>query len=309
VVLNYWHSSPNPNRNLLTKKFRGYLPVFIKVGLDLPKSSHQFVIKVLRNISVSWAPGRIRCHLATDLLIMDNFFKSFLFCCGIAVLINGGFLGLPLNAAWGADFSHRLATGEIITVFEEVSGSGLKRGEVTGVVSASPEKVWQVVIDANNFQFFLPRMLRSRLVRQEELNRILQTRPSSAAAVEAILISSPPEMAQFRVPGQKYQGYFYGHVKVPWPLGNRWYIVKTQWDESQAARHIYTCSWSFLVGNLKENRGEWKVEPFGDRKTLLTYWVVIDPGGIAPKFLVEKFTARNLPQIIIGVRNRVASIK
>jgi hypothetical protein len=35
--------------------------------------------------------------------------------------------------------------------------------------------------------------------------------------------------------------------------------------------------------------------------------VVTDPGGLVPKFIVEKFTAETLPQIIIGVRNRLAS--
>ncbi len=237
---------------------------------------------------------------------LDKLLTRFLSCC-LLVLITGVFSGFLPQAAVGADPSSRLAAGEIIFSFEEVPGSGLRKGRVTGVVAAPPAKVWEVVTDANNFQFFMPRMLRSRLVRQEELNRILQTSPTSAGAVEAILSSSPPDLAHFRVPGQKYSGYLYGHVKVPWPLGNRWYVLKVQWDESQAARHIYTSSWSLLTGNLKENKGEWKVEPFGDQKTLLTYRVVTDPGGLAPKFLVEKITAQTLPQIIIAVRNRLAS--
>lgn len=239
--------------------------------------------------------------------IMPKLFRRFLGYCCLLILVQSGFLGFLICSASGADLSSRLAAGEIITSFTEVPGSNLKKGEVTGVVAAPPEKVWQAVTDANNFKFFMPKMLESRLVRQEELTRILQTRPASAAAVEALLSSSPPEMARFRIPGQRYSGYFYGHLKIPWPLGNRWYIVKVQWDESQAARHIYTSSWSLLAGNLKENRGEWKVEPFGDQKTRVTYRVVTDPGGLAPKFLVEKFSARTLPQIIIGIRNRLAS--
>ena len=238
---------------------------------------------------------------------MDKCFKVYILCCCLAVLLKGGFPGLAPGSAWGADNARRLAAGEIITFFEAEPGSNLKKGQVTGVVAAPPEKVWEVILDANNFQDFLPRMLRSRLIRQEELARILAVRPPSAAAVEAILSSNPPEVAHFRLPGQKYRGYFYGHVKVPWPLGNRWYIVKVQWDESQAVRHIYTSSWSLVTGNLKENRGEWKVEPFDDQKTRLTYRVATDPGGLAPKFIVEKFTAQNLPLIILGVRNRLVA--
>jgi ribosome-associated toxin RatA of RatAB toxin-antitoxin module len=174
------------------------------------------------------------------------------------------------------------------------------------VVAASPEKVWQVVTDANNFQEFLPRMIRSRLVRFEELKRILQEQPSNAFEVEAILNSSPPDLAVFRIPGQKYVGYFYGHLEVPWPLRDRWYIVRVQWDESQAGHHIYTCSWSLLAGNLREYSGEWKVEPFGNNQTQLTYRVVADPGGFVPKSLAEEFTYKTLPEVIAGVRRRVA---
>jgi ribosome-associated toxin RatA of RatAB toxin-antitoxin module len=240
------------------------------------------------------------------MLVMSKLFRKLLFCCCVAALINCGLLGFSPCSAWGADLSRRLAAGEIITFTEKAPGSGLKKGEATGMVAASPEKVWEVVTDANSFQEFLPRMIRSRLVRFEELQRILPERPASAAAVEAILSSSPPEVAHFRIPGQKYMGYFYGNLKVPWPLGNRWYIVRVQWDESQAARHTYTCSWSLIIGNLREYSGEWKVQPFGDRHTQLTYRAVTDPGGFVPKFVVEEFTTETLPEVIAGVRRRVA---
>jgi len=210
------------------------------------------------------------------------------------------------SSSLGADSSSGLAAGQIITHVSEVSGSAAaRRGEVIGVVDASPEKVWQVVIDANNFEHFLPRMIRSKLVRSEELKTILQVKPNKASEAEALLGLSPPDIAHFRTPGGKYTGYFYGHIEVPWPVGNRWYIVKVLWDESQAAHHIYTCSWSFVIGSLRENKGEWKVEPFGDNRTLLTYRVVTDPGSFAPKFLVDNFTTKTLPQIITGVRRRL----
>jgi ribosome-associated toxin RatA of RatAB toxin-antitoxin module len=223
----------------------------------------------------------------------------------------GCFVGLAIwgfspGSIWGSDFLSRLATGEIITYSMNVPGSAARRGEATGVVAASPEKVWQVVTDVNNYQAFLPRMIRSRLVRFEELERILQEQPSNAFGVEAILDPSPTDIAGLRIPGQRYVGYFYGHVEVPWPLRNRWYIVRVRWDESQAIRHIYTCSWSLVVGNLRENSGEWKVEPFGENRTRLTYRVIADPGGIVPRSLADEFTDETLPQVIAGVRRRVA---
>jgi hypothetical protein len=235
-------------------------------------------------------------------MLLDKLFNRHLLCWSCVVL----FLWAFPSSSLGADYSERLAAGQIITHVSKVPGSAARDGEAIGIVNAPPEKVWQVIIDANNFQQFLPRMIRSRLLRFEDLQKILQARPSKASEVEALLGYKPTEIAHFRIPGQIYTGYFYGHIEVPWPLGDRWYIVKVKWDESQAARHIYTCSWSFITGNLRENRGEWKVVPFGNNQTLLTYQVVTDPGGFAPKFLVENFTTQTLPEVIAGVRRRVA---
>ncbi len=238
------------------------------------------------------------------MLILGKLFRRTICCCSLMALV---LWMLPPSSSLGADYSSRLAAGQIITHVSKVPGSAAaRRGEAIGVVDAPPEKVWQVVTDANNFQHFLPRMIKSRLVRLDELETILQARPSKASEVEALLGYRPPDIEHFRSPGRRYSGYFYGHIEVPWPVGNRWYIVKVRWDESQAARHIYTCSWSFIIGSLRENRGEWRVEPFGDSRTLLTYRVVTDPGGLAPKFLVNSFTQKTLPQVITGVRRRVA---
>jgi hypothetical protein len=236
------------------------------------------------------------------MILLGKLFRWRLLCCSCVVL----FLWVFPSSSFCADYSGRLATGEIITHIDEVPGSAAREGEAIGVMAAPPEKVWQVIIDVNNYQQFLPRMIRSRLVRFQELEKIRKARPSKASEVEALLNLSPPEVAHIRIPGKKYTGYFYGNIEVPWPLVNRWYIVKVQVDESQAALHIYTCSWSFVIGSLRENRGKWIVAPFRDNQTLLTYRVVTDPGGFAPKSLVEKFTTETLPQVIAAVRRRVA---
>ncbi len=175
------------------------------------------------------------------------------------------------------------------------------------MVDAPPAKVWEVVTDANNFQDFLPRMIRSRLVRFEELKAILQGSPGTAAGVEGFLTAAPPDLALFRIPGHQYIGYFYGHLEVPWPLRDRWYVVRVLWDETQGARGVFTCSWSLIIGNLREYRGAWQLEPFGENRTRLTYRVMTDPGGLVPKSLAGEFTTKTLPQIIAGVRRRVAS--
>ena len=52
-----------------------------------------------------------------------------------------GIWGFLVSPAGGADFSSRLAAGEIIFHTVDLPESGAKRGEATEVVDASPENV------------------------------------------------------------------------------------------------------------------------------------------------------------------------
>lgn len=218
-----------------------------------------------------------------------------------------GALGFP-SFSGAADLHSRMAAGEIISFSENVPGSAAKLGEVKGVVNAPPEKVWRVVSDVNHFKDFMPRTLRSRVVMPEKLEMLLQKKPTQAREVETILGPTRPDPDLFRVHGQKFVEYLYGMVDLPWPLGNRWYIIKVVRDETQAAKHRYTSSWTLVMGNLRENRGVWRLEPFGELKTLVLYRLITDPGGIIPPFIVKQGTYITLPKVIAALRKRVAQI-
>ena len=74
---------------------------------------------------------------------------------------------------------------------------------------SSPETVWRVITDVNNFRFFMPRTLTSMAVPAEKIPLILQRRPSRAEEVEALLGPIPADPAGYRVPGGKYDSYLY----------------------------------------------------------------------------------------------------
>jgi len=216
-----------------------------------------------------------------------------------------GALVLP-HFAGAADQKSRLAAGEIITSCTDVDGTPLKRGEAVGVVDASPDKVWQVITDVNHFSEFMPRTLISRAVSPDKLEVLLQKKPTQPQEVEAILGRTPPDPALYRLPGQKYTVYLFSLLDFPWPLGNRWYVIKILRDESQAAQHIYISTWSLLLGNLLENRGQWRLEPFGGQKTKVRYTLISDSGVYRPQFMIKRGTNVTLPKIIAAVRKRAA---
>lgn len=200
----------------------------------------------------------------------------------------------------------KLAAGEIIVSTKTVPGKSLQSAEMVGVIDAPPEIVWQVINDVNNFKNFMPRTRSSMAVAPEKIPLILEKRPTRAEEVEKLLGPIPADPASYRVPGGSYTTYFYSDLELPWPCKERWYIIKGVKDETGAAQHRYRSSWSLVIGNLKENSGEWILEPFGPAKTKAIYRLNTDPGGAIPKFLVKQGTCSTMPQIIEGVRKRAA---
>jgi ribosome-associated toxin RatA of RatAB toxin-antitoxin module len=213
-----------------------------------------------------------------------------------------------LYAANDADLHRKLEAGEVIVTATAEPGTCLKHGEIIGIIDASPEIVWQVVTDVNNFKHFMPRTLNSRAVPPDQIPVIQAAKPGSAEAVERLLGPTPADPAAYRRPGGKYIVYTYSNLEFPWPCRNRWYIIKGENDETQAARHRYHSAWSLVIGNLKANSGEWLIEPFGAARTKVVYRLCTDPGGDIPGVLVTQGTYTTMPQIIAAVRKRARQL-
>ena len=218
------------------------------------------------------------------------------------------FPGFALCAGASDDLHSRLAGGEIIVTTKEDPGTPIISGEMTGVIDAPPEIVWQVINDINNFKYFMPRTLKSMAVPAEKIPLILQRRPSRAKEVEALMGPIPADPASYRIPDGKYSAYHYSNLEFPCPCSNRWYIIKGLYDETSAAQHRYHSSWSLVIGNLRENSGEWILAPFGIGKTKAIYRLSTDPGGAIPGFLVKQGTCSTMPQIIKAVREQAARL-
>jgi hypothetical protein len=154
----------------------------------------------------------------------------------------------------------------------------------------------------------MPRTLKSMAVAPDKLPLVLKAHPTEAAEVEKILGPVPPNPIQYHVAGGKYTIYHYSNLDFPWPCSNRWYIVKSVYDETQAGQQRYRSTWSLVAGNLKENRGRWLLEPWGHGQTKVSYRVATDPGGSIPEFLVKEGTCSTMPQIIAAIREQAAKI-
>jgi ribosome-associated toxin RatA of RatAB toxin-antitoxin module len=240
-------------------------------------------------------------------------FKSFTeHCPGVwMVLLGVAFvltLGFAAQAGTGEVIRSRLDKGEIIVAAHDTPDSSLKSVEMTAIINAPPEIVWQIITDVNNFKSFMPRTKASMAVAPEKIPLILQKKPTRAQEVEKLIGPTPANPASSRIPGGKYTIYHFSNLDFPWPCSNRWYIVKSVQDETRAAQHDYHITWSLVIGNLKENSGEWILEPYDTNQTKAIYRLSTDPGGAIPGFLIKQGTCSTLPQIITAVRERAAKL-
>ena len=206
------------------------------------------------------------------------------------------------------DIDARLKEGEIIACTEDVEGTRVKKGTVTGVINVPPETVWQVITDNNNFKKFMPQTLDSLIVPKETVAKMLKKNPKKRLQIERLLNNKISNPLSYQSPGEKRVVYFYSLLDFPWPISNRWYIIKINRDETRAAEHIYFDSWNLEIGNLKMNQGFWLLEPFGEGYTKTTYQLLIDPGGHIPKFFIDIGTKKTMPDVIRAVRERAYEI-
>jgi len=204
------------------------------------------------------------------------------------------------------DLRNKLDSGKINVSSQSVPGTSIRMAEMTAIIKAPPEIVWRVITDLNNYQFFMPRTLKSMALAPEKVAVIVKKHPTRAEEVEKLLGPIPLNPAKYRIPGGKYTVYHYSNLDLPWPCSNRWYIVRVVDDETRAAQHYYYLTWSLVFGNFKENSGQWILEPYDTNETKATYRLRTDLGSAIPGFLIKYGSRTTMPDIIKAVRKRAA---
>lgn len=194
----------------------------------------------------------------------------------------------------------RLKEGEIIKWLDNIKGTEVKKGVAIGIVNAPPERVWKVIHENNDFTHFMPRMLESILISPSVLPEAESLKFDHDTGDPKQLISL---LKKHRVPGfTGTTGYFFAVLSVPWPATNRWYILKL---EDVVTSDRWFQHWSMVMGNLKTNDGSWELTPLDNGRTLATYTVFADPGGLIPDWIINLGTTQTLPDVIRSLRKRV----
>ncbi len=167
--------------------------------------------------------------------------------------------------------SHReeLARGEVLIRVAERPGSNGKEGCAVVHIAASPREVFTVVRAVEHYAEFLPRVAVSEVEESAEGVRLNKQR-----------------------------------IRLPFPLVDRNYTVRL--EESPVGDEGWVLLWSYVEGsgNVKDTRGGWLVEAI-ESGSRVTYHVFTDPGGLIPKWAVNKLSLRTLPDVLRALADRV----
>ncbi|HSA60539.1 MAG TPA: hypothetical protein VLJ37_12740 [bacterium] len=201
----------------------------------------------------------------------------------------------------------RLRKGETFT-----DGGYLKKGvwgQMEGVIQAPPKVVWRLFIQANEWsKYKLPQLVDSRALSEE-----IAQQSASIKKVDDFYkllgdrIFDPTQNQRSKT---SWINHTFQYYDLPWPVSNKWMVMRNVNDETEGEKGVYRCSWEKMAGNIRTLRGEFRLEPFeGDAKrTLMFYRVETDPGSGVPRFLLKWGVKKSLPAAMRVIRREAVRL-
>lgn len=168
-----------------------------------------------------------------------------------------------------------LESGEVAVALRETEGSNVKEGCALGVIEAPLEQVFAVLDDPARFGEFMPHV--------------------QVSEVE---------------PGDDGDVLNHQVLDLPFPIRNRHYTIRLETNHSEEHPDRLEIAWTYVPGsgNVEENEGTWTLLRLSANRTLAVYRVYTDPGGLIPKWALNRVTRRTLPEVIEAIRRRVADL-
>jgi hypothetical protein len=221
---------------------------------------------------------------------------TFLAVCLIPCVMSFSYAGVEDNMIHERD----LREGKIIVTRPGSADPHVLCGRVMGIIDAPIDLVWMALSDYNHFHQFLPRLPVTFIVDKNVMVEINKKPQWNRQELESML-------SRHRLHTLNSDTvYFYNVLDMPFPVGDRWYLLKMIREPEK-----YTVHWSIVTGNMVVNDGSWELTPCSDdpSHTLAVYTTCSDSGVNLPKFIINIGMKKSLPGIITGLRGRVHQMK
>jgi len=167
-------------------------------------------------------------------------------------------------------------TGDVWVEMVAAGAGQPQEGVGRGVVEAPPERVFRALADVAHWHEFMPFLTRSDAQPQAD-----------GSVLSRQVMSLPPPLGERRYRVRFTQGT---EASPESPQGKSWVL-----------------RWVLVPGsgNLAGLRGSWRLTALGPNRTLAVCRLFTDPGGLTPRWAVDRGAAQTLPWIFHGLRQHV----
>lgn len=150
------------------------------------------------------------------------------------------------------------------------------------------EQVWLVLIDVNAYKE-QDDYSDSRTLDRHQFSMVEQKRPDSVKGFYELIGEQSFPSHHGRSKGGEWTSYVFQRFNLPWPLKDRWNVMRVRNDETNAHQARYRYEYKTVAGNFKELKGSWELLPVPE-KPGWTEWrgdYRADPGIQYPQFLAK----------------------
>lgn len=173
----------------------------------------------------------------------------------------------------------------------EVTFKGTKGTTVFRAWFSYPaEEVWKVLIDANLWKKIHSDYTDSRTLDINQYKMVAKLKPTHVKAFYEIVGEEIFPSFYGRQKEGQWESYVFQRLNLPWPLADRWNVLKIKNDESNSHQGIYRYEFKMVTGNFKDLKGWWELLPVSGKPgwTEFRGQYESDPGISIPKVLAKK---------------------
>ncbi|OGP14513.1 MAG: hypothetical protein A3F89_02105 [Deltaproteobacteria bacterium RIFCSPLOWO2_12_FULL_50_11] len=195
-----------------------------------------------------------------------------------------------------------------IKVWHEMHDNAPSAVNAEGILKASPNAIWETLIRFNDFAKFMPRVRESFFITQEGVDALKKTKTNHINKIQEIARLYKTD--DHRLKGGKWEGFVFMVLNTPFPVTNRWYILHTIHDESEAFQDKFYRCWNLVFGNIENAQGCWYLQPAEEPShTFARYQDSIHPGGNVPRWAARMGATQTIPQMFKNLESEVLRIQ
>ncbi len=159
---------------------------------------------------------------------------------------------------------------------------------------------WAIMTDTNNYVVYSKDYKDTRTLDKNQFDLVVQKQPDSIKGFYEIVGGEKFPSDFGRLKGKIWQSRVLLRFNLPWPLADRWVVMRIQNDETKASNDQYRYEYKSFAGNFKELKGYWQLLPVPGKPgwTEFRGEYKADPGIAVPQFLAKKIFKASMKQSV-----------